>query len=82
MKRLVINPEGWPCTLAECPPGHFLFGEYLCFKTEYAQEVKGDYFPQSYCETGEFFWGGTKTHEERSRLIVQPVTAEWEEYEE
>jgi hypothetical protein len=36
----------------------------------------------AYNVAGEFFWGGAKSHEERKNLIVQPVEAVWEEYEE
>jgi hypothetical protein len=24
IKQLVIEPNGWPCKLNECPPGHFV----------------------------------------------------------
>lgn len=74
MKRLVIQPDGWPCKFAECRPGHFLFRDYLCFRSEYGDDA--------YVESGEFFWGGVKSKEERAELIVQPVSAVWEEYEE
>ena len=59
------------CRLDECPPGLFLAGNCLGFKSEYRNE-KGT------CEayvvaSGEFFWGGAKTSEEREGLIVTPV---------
>lgn len=80
MKRLVIKPDGWICTFEECRPGHFLTeGDYLCFKSEYKSDHdKAD----AYNEAGEYFWGGTTTTKERNQLKVQPVTPEWEEYEE
>ena len=70
MKRLVINPSGWPCSLEDCPPGFFLYLEQLCFKTEY----RVDNEIQVYCGSGETFCVDNAT--------VQPVWAEWETYEE
>lgn len=63
-------------TLAACPPGPFLFGNILGFKTEYpldlAEGPRG--MPDAYCmESGECFWGGAETHEERAALLVTPV---------
>lgn len=59
------------CTLAECPPGLFLFGNCLGFKSEYStNEGKIDAFVVA---SGEFFWGGAKTNEERNILMVTPV---------
>ena len=79
MKRLILSPVGWPCSFQECPPGPFLFKNNLCHMTEYSNnEGKRD----AYCETGEYFWGGTSTVEARSKLIVQPLVAEWETYSE
>jgi hypothetical protein len=76
-------------TLAECPPGPFLFDGSLGFKTEYGMtlvdengaDMPGDQirwqvtsWPDAYCmESGEVFWGGAKSHEERARLLVEPV---------
>lgn len=92
MKRLVVVPAGWPCTLAECPPGLFLFeGKHLGFKTEYKspiQEHRGPHDEMRYdievfvAASGETFWGGHTVREERQKLVVQPCTYEWEEYEE
>lgn len=63
--------------LRECPPGPFLFNGSLGFKTEYAEEIPAGskkWWPGAYCmESGEFFWGGVSTHEERAKLMVQPV---------
>lgn len=72
MKKLTIEPQGWPCRLCECPPGYFVFDDDLCFKSEY-----GD----SYCDSGESFWGGTTSKTDRDRLIVQPAVAVWEKGE-
>lgn len=74
MKRLLIEPVGWPCTLAECPPGHFVHEDALCFKSEYNVSKI-----EAFCESGEYFCGGTSTKEERDKLIVQPVESIWEE---
>lgn len=78
MKRLIIVPSGWPCKLAECSPGFFLWQDMntelyhasLCFKSEY-----GDVFN----EAGECFWGGTTSKEARADIMVQPCDWEWEE---
>lgn len=60
------------CTLEECPPGLFLFGDCLGFKTEYQNAGGGT---QAYVvESGEAFGGGAKTAEEREKLMVYPVS--------
>lgn len=76
------------CTLAECPPGAFLFNDTLGFKTEYnAMQSDGPVacpgdqirwkvsnWPEAYCmDSGEFFWGGAANHEDRAKLLVLPV---------
>lgn len=66
MRRLVMQPDGWPCLYAECRPGHFVYGDSLCLKSEYG----GD----GYCESGEAF--------ARTEAVVQPVLAVWQEFEE
>ena len=69
-RKLIVDPNGWPCKLQECPPGHFVYGDSLCFKTEYGElEV--------YNGAGEAFWGGAKTKADVGALVVQPVTHEW-----
>jgi len=73
-KTLSIVPYGWPCSLEQCAPGHFVYNDNLCFKTEYiTQQGK----LEAYCETGEFFVGGATTEELRCQLMVQPVVAVW-----
>lgn len=74
MKRLIVIPEGWPCKFSECRPGYFLFHGDLCLKTEYGSD--------SYCESGEAFWGGVSGEEARNALEIQPVSVVWEEFEE
>lgn len=72
MKKLIMQPDGWPCTLAECRPGYFVFnGEYLGFKSGYYSK---DNKPDAYNEAGEFYWGD-------SEKLVQPVNSVWEESE-
>jgi len=72
MKRLIMKPDGWPCTLRKCRPGHFLFmGKYLGFKSEYYTNNK----PDAYNEAGEYFCGNPDE-------LIQPVTPEWEECDE
>jgi hypothetical protein len=66
MKQLVIKPDGWPLPLAECNAGFFVYNDQLCFKSEYAAEM------QIYNSSGENFCG-----QDRDKLIVQPVFAEW-----
>lgn len=60
--------------LIDAPIGLFMFGETLCVKTEYANLQYG---VEAYIvESGEIFWGGAKTKEERHNLDVTPVTAD------
>lgn len=79
-KRLVLKPNGWPCSLEECPPGFFMLNESVHFKTEYRTE-SGEV--EAYVgSSGEFFAGGVSSKQERADLEVQPVIYEWEDYEE
>ena len=66
MRRLVMIPDGWPCTYEECRPGFFVFGESLFLKSEYGGE--------GYCESGEAFARNDSPN-------VQPVISAWEEFE-
>jgi hypothetical protein len=62
----------WACTLRECPPGLFLFGEAIGFKSEYAHDNTGS--PDAYVvESGEYFWGGESIREMRDKLMVVPI---------
>lgn len=57
-------------TLAECPPGLFVFNGSIGFKSEYGAAGAVD----CYCvESGEYFWGGTSTPDERRKLMVSPA---------
>lgn len=51
-----------------------MYSETLCLASDY-----GDYY---IADNGDAFWGGTPSKEHRAKLEVQPVKAEWEEYEE
>ena len=76
--NMKIETDKIMCTLVDCPPGLFLFDGTLGFKTEYSMEFRqlGDY-PQAFVvASGEVFWGGVHTHEERCNLMVQPVSYE------
>ena len=55
MRRLLIEPRGWLCSLEEAPPGPFINPKWpnmLCFKSEYHNEnnkimaynVAGEYY--------------------------------------
>jgi hypothetical protein len=50
-----------------------MFGNSLCFKSEYLAD---DGKIEAYNEAGEFFWGGTTDAAERSKIVVQPVRIE------
>lgn len=78
-------------TLADCPPGPFLFDGALGFKTEYGAmetvgpvDVPGDQvrwtvgrYPDAYVmASGEYFWGGTSRREDRAALLVSPLDAD------
>ena len=76
MRRLVMVADGWPCSLRECRPEHFVWEDRLCFKDDYGSEGN------SYNEAGEIFWGGASDKVARAALIVQPVSPVWEPYEE
>lgn len=78
MKRLVLEPSGWQCTLEECPAGLFVYENTVGFKSEY----RTNGIIEVFCDSGEVFWGGVNSTKERDKLIVQPVVTEWEEYEE
>lgn len=73
MKRLIIEPNGFPCKFEEYKSGFFLCGEELCLKSEYGQDA--------YCSSGEYFWGGTADIYSREQLVIQPVVAKWMEEE-
>lgn len=69
MKKLVVRPNDWPCKLGECRPGLFMYDACLGLKSEY-----GEFFVVA---SGEAFWGGVTTEQERAVLVVQPCHYEW-----
>lgn len=69
MKKLIAKPNGWPCTLEECPPGLFVYEDEICFKSEYINEIGKI---EAFCESGEYFC-------KEANITVQPVIVEWEE---
>ena len=72
-KTLKILPAGWPCRLSECEPGHFVYGDSLCFKSEY--RTAPDYIKiEAFNEAGEYFCP------DEDDPIVQPVEAWWEAF--
>lgn len=70
MRRITIEPDRWECSLAECPPGVFVFDKRLAVKTENGK---------AFYVTGENFSGGANTNAEREQLMVQPVRVVWGE---
>lgn len=62
--------------LIDAPIGLFLYDGQLVLKTEYST-VRSDTeaaTPDCYIiDSGEYFWGGTKTAEERNSLEVTPM---------
>jgi hypothetical protein len=91
MRRLIIEPEGWPCTLDECPPGLFMYEGTLAIKSAHPGMVclkESPPFDTWKIEPGNInapladggcqFWGGTGTQEELRKLEVQPCTYRWE----
>jgi len=74
---LVLEPDGFECTLDECPPGLFLSGETVCLKTEYGQTEKGG---EAYLDSGEYVAGPAGV--DRELAVVKPLKATWKEVEE
>jgi len=69
MRILKIVPKGWPCTLQECPPGHFVYEDQLCFKSEYSKNGNAGGI-EAFNSAGEYFCAGENT-------VVQPADYEW-----
>jgi len=83
MKQLIMEPDGWNCTLEEYPPGFFTApGGMLGFKSRYMTgDHPSEYRLEAFCDTGEFFHGGAKSEEERRQIPVSPCTPRWVETE-
>lgn len=76
---IALKHKGRRCRLGACPPGLFLFVDTLVMKSEYKTRAGGEFGDGRYMSdayivaSGEYFHGGTKSVEERERLMVQPV---------
>ena len=57
--------DGKEMHLGEYPHGLFVYENTLCFKDEYNDSY--------IISSGEAFWGGTKTKDERDNLIIKTV---------
>jgi hypothetical protein len=68
MNKLILKPDGWTCTLKECPVGLFVCESKVGIKTNIT-DSKGCVL--AYDESGQVFWGGDDD-------MVQPVKHEWE----
>lgn len=79
MKALIVNPAGWEVPLEECPPGLFVFGGTLGVKSEYRDE-HGD-IEVYVADSGECFWGGMQTAENRNAALVTPCESKWVDIE-
>lgn len=63
--------------LCEAPVGLFLFEDTLCMMTEYSSDGCGRH--AYIVSSGEMFWGGAKSKEERANLEVTPVEVRLDE---
>lgn len=68
MKKLILEPNGWECTLDECDAGLYVYDKQVFLKTNY-----GDC--ESFCDNG-------CTCVLEGSAIVQPVISKWLEVEE
>ena len=59
--------------LIDAPVGLFMFDGVMGFKTEY---MTNGFVEAFVVASGEYFWGGVKTSEERNNLKVTPIKAE------
>ena len=73
----IIEPVGWPCTLADAPPGPFVTTknpDLLCFKSEYHNDKPYQATPMALNSAGEFFHCG-------GGRVIQPVKVVCKEVE-
>lgn len=63
--RIELVPHGFPCRLADCPHGPFLYGDTVGMVSVH----DGVYV----VDDGDAFWGSTTTGDSRNDLIVQPL---------
>lgn len=70
---MIIIPQKRRVRLNACPVGLFLHGQTLAVMTEYFSYPNLVYQRDAYLvESGEYFWGGTKTTQDRAKLLVNP----------
>lgn len=78
-RQLILVPEGWPCALADCPPGPFVWlgapgKDHVGWMTEYGDNSGKRH---AYNESGECIdweqWKGAQ---------VQPLVSRWIEADE
>ena len=63
--RIELVPSGFPCRLANCPPGPFLYGDNVGMKSVHDSVYV--------VNNGDAFWGDTDKGACRNDLIVQPL---------
>jgi len=87
MKRSVINPIGWKCTLRECPPGLFTYNGELGFKSVHpgmicVRDTPGDRLWQVNNGSIDAYYAAGGSHfNEDDMTEVQPCEYVWEEYD-
>lgn len=73
---MTIKPWKKRVMLHNCPVGLFLFGDTLAVMTEYStspsENARVSQRDAYIIESGEYFWGGTNSPEDRARLMVTP----------
>lgn len=72
MKTLILTPNGWPCSLRECPTGLFVQNGKIGFKTADHQLFNMD---------GVAYWSKVTKDKCERKGVVQPVKSEWKESE-
>jgi hypothetical protein len=87
--RLILEPAGWPVTLGRCPPGLFIKPQVIIIGGEpprigvKCEHPDADGYTQAIvAATGEPWWNGATSKDERENQLVQPIVAEWEEVDE
>ena len=69
--QYLIEPQGWPCKLKDCPPGYFIFFGRLALKL--APNKSPNDSLVAYNDGGQVFQGNLH-HSERPNILVQSVT--------
>jgi hypothetical protein len=75
MKKLLLEPKGWTCSLEECPPGLFVSEDRIVgFKSLYSPDKDG--YLDVYEESGDIYPGRDV---DKRKMMVQPVKSVWVE---